>query len=96
MVEVGIPVYRAKATLPNTLDSLVAQTYKEFVVTLSIDGDNEDYDDIIKNYRERGLEIKAGANVGVGKDYTLYALADGVVEFDSKSATKKVSVKEVK
>lgn len=46
--------------------------------------------------RQRGLEIKAGANVGVGKDYTLYALVDGVVEFDSKSATKKVSVKEVK
>ena len=43
--------------------------------------------------RQRGLEIKAGDNVGVGKDYTLFALKDGVVEFDSKGKTKKVSVK---
>ena len=43
--------------------------------------------------RQRGLTIKAGDNVGVGKDYTLFALTDGVVEFDTKGATKKVSVK---
>ena len=93
MVEVGIPVYRAKATLPNTLDSLVAQTYKEFVVTLSIDGDNEDYDDIIKNYRERGLEIKvitSVTNYGAGAarqhilnctvcDYIMFVDADDIL-----------------
>lgn len=31
--------------------------------------------------RQRGNRIKAGANVGTGKDYTLFAKADGVVEF---------------
>ncbi len=29
--------------------------------------------------RQRGTQFHAGANVGVGKDYTLFATADGVV-----------------
>ena len=31
--------------------------------------------------RQRGTKVKAGFNVGLGRDYTLYAKADGVVEF---------------
>ncbi len=31
--------------------------------------------------RQRGLHIKPGPGVGVGNDYTLYALRDGVVRF---------------
>jgi large subunit ribosomal protein L27 len=31
--------------------------------------------------RQRGTVYHPGKNVGVGKDYTLFALADGVVEF---------------
>ena len=31
--------------------------------------------------RQRGTEYHPGKNVGVGKDYTLFALIDGVVEF---------------
>jgi large subunit ribosomal protein L27 len=31
--------------------------------------------------RQRGTEYHPGKNVGVGKDYTLFALTDGVVEF---------------
>jgi len=31
--------------------------------------------------RQRGSQFHAGRNVGVGKDWTLFALADGVVEF---------------
>jgi large subunit ribosomal protein L27 len=31
--------------------------------------------------RQRGTVYHAGENVGVGKDYTLFALTDGVVEF---------------
>ena len=31
--------------------------------------------------RQRGTEYHAGKNVGVGKDFTLFALSDGVVEF---------------
>jgi large subunit ribosomal protein L27 len=31
--------------------------------------------------RQRGTVYHAGTNVGVGKDFTLFALTDGVVEF---------------
>jgi large subunit ribosomal protein L27 len=31
--------------------------------------------------RQRGTEYHPGKNVGLGKDFTLFALADGVVEF---------------
>jgi large subunit ribosomal protein L27 len=31
--------------------------------------------------RQRGTVYHPGKNVGVGKDYTLFALSDGVVEF---------------
>ena len=44
--------------------------------------------------RQRGTRIQAGRNVGVGKDHTLFALIDGVVEFKTveKSRTSRVSV----
>ena len=31
--------------------------------------------------RQRGTKLKAGRNVGMGRDHTLFALIDGVVEF---------------
>ncbi|CAM9094080.1 unnamed protein product [Discosporangium mesarthrocarpum] len=31
--------------------------------------------------RQRGLSIKPGENVGIGRDYTLYALKSGLVSF---------------
>jgi large subunit ribosomal protein L27 len=31
--------------------------------------------------RQVGTKIHAGSNVGVGKDYTLFALRDGVVQY---------------
>ena len=32
--------------------------------------------------RQRGTKIYPGRHVGMGRDFTLYALADGVVQFD--------------
>jgi large subunit ribosomal protein L27 len=32
--------------------------------------------------RQRGTRFRAGANVGVGRDHTLFALTDGTVKFD--------------
>ncbi|MEI7733390.1 MAG: 50S ribosomal protein L27 [Verrucomicrobiota bacterium] len=32
--------------------------------------------------RQRGTKFSAGANVGTGRDWTLYALVDGHVKFD--------------
>ncbi len=35
--------------------------------------------------RQRGTKVKPGANVGVGRDHTLWALVDGHVKFQRKS-----------
>ena len=43
--------------------------------------------------RQRGSKFHAGNNVGVGKDYTLFALVEGMVTFERKGKSrKKVSV----
>jgi large subunit ribosomal protein L27 len=34
--------------------------------------------------RQRGTRFHAGANVGIGRDHTLFAKADGQVRFDKK------------
>ncbi|HET57995.1 MAG TPA: 50S ribosomal protein L27 [Deltaproteobacteria bacterium] len=43
--------------------------------------------------RQVGTKIHPGQNVGMGKDYTIYAKIDGIVTFERKDKTrKKVSV----
>jgi len=43
--------------------------------------------------RQRGTRVYPGENVGVGRDFTLYSLADGVVKFGHHNQEhKKVSV----
>ncbi|BCD42090.1 ribosomal protein L27 (chloroplast) [Chaetoceros tenuissimus] len=43
--------------------------------------------------RQRGMKFKPGVNVGCGKDFTLFALTDGVVKFDHKdSKSKRVNI----
>ena len=42
--------------------------------------------------RQRGLTFKPGKGVSVGKDYTIFALQDGVVQFESDKKTKFVNV----
>ncbi|MDD5750218.1 MAG: 50S ribosomal protein L27 [Candidatus Pacebacteria bacterium] len=37
--------------------------------------------------RQRGSKYLPGKNVGCGSDYTLYALKDGVVKFQTKNKT---------
>jgi large subunit ribosomal protein L27 len=34
--------------------------------------------------RQRGTRFHPGRNVGLGRDFTLFALCDGVVEFDTR------------
>lgn len=58
MVNIIIPTYKARDTLPKALDSLVAQTKTMFIVTIVQDCDGEDYSDIIKEYDRRGLHIQ--------------------------------------
>ncbi len=42
--------------------------------------------------RQLGTKFHPGRNVGMGKDYTLFALIDGVVKFETKRNRKHVSV----
>ncbi len=42
--------------------------------------------------RQVGSSFHAGSNVGTGKDYTLFAMVDGRVEFNTRGKRKKVSV----
>lgn len=39
--------------------------------------------------RQRGMKIKPGKYVGCGKDFTLFALVDGIVTFDHKDKQHK-------
>lgn len=42
--------------------------------------------------RQRGMKFKPGKNVGCGKDFTLFALINGTVKFDSKDGKKRISI----
>ena len=43
--------------------------------------------------RQRGTRIHPGNNVGVGRDYTLFALVDGIVQYEpARNNRRKVSV----
>ncbi|GMV52613.1 MAG: 50S ribosomal protein L27 [Chlorobi bacterium] len=43
--------------------------------------------------RQRGTHMHPGKNVGLGKDYTIFSLVDGVVKFERRDKSRlKVSV----
>jgi large subunit ribosomal protein L27 len=42
--------------------------------------------------RQRGTKFFPGTNVGLGKDYTLFAKVDGIVKYEGGIARRKVSV----
>ena len=39
--------------------------------------------------RQRGMKFKPGLNIGCGKDFTLYALTDGTVNFSQPDGRQK-------
>lgn len=45
--------------------------------------------------RQHGTNIHPGKNVGVGRDYTLFALIDGVVNFDLAGDRRRAHVNPV-
>ena len=45
--------------------------------------------------RQRGTQYHPGTNVGVGRDFTIFALTDGIVEFRKTRTKTLISVKEV-
>jgi LSU ribosomal protein L27P len=45
--------------------------------------------------RQRGTKVHPGKNVGLGSDYTIFALKDGIVKFEEKDKKKFVSIEPV-
>jgi large subunit ribosomal protein L27 len=43
--------------------------------------------------RQRGLTFRPGRAIGVGKDYTLFALQSGIVEYTSDKNCKYVNIR---
>lgn len=46
--------------------------------------------------RQRGTKFKAGSNVGQGRDFTLFALRDGILNFKNNNKGRFISVEEVR
>lgn len=42
--------------------------------------------------RQRGTRIHPGRNVGIGRDHTLFALADGILKFEESNSRKVATV----
>ena len=46
--------------------------------------------------RQRGTKFHPGENVGLGKDDTIFATAEGTVEFNTKHGRKYINIVEAK
>lgn len=68
MLNIIIPLYKGKEVIKDCLNSLCAQTKKEFFVTIIQDFDNEDYTEIIREYNKKLhiLFLKNNENIGAG------------------------------
>lgn len=66
MLNIIIPVYHSRDTLPRALQSLENQTDRKFLVTVVADGDGEDYSDIIAASSLRISFFALGQNAGPG------------------------------
>lgn len=44
--------------------------------------------------RQCGTKFRPGSNMGMGKDYTLFALVDGVVRFDQEGRRVNIDAKQ--
>ena len=42
--------------------------------------------------RQRGTKFKPGSNVKCGKDFTLFALVDGIVKFDYDNGKQRINI----
>ncbi|HEY4512596.1 MAG TPA: 50S ribosomal protein L27 [Candidatus Paceibacterota bacterium] len=68
---------KAAGTAKNLRDS-----QPKFLGVKLYDGEKAKIGDII--VRQRGTVVLAGANIGIGRDHTLFALKAGTVKFGTK------------
>lgn len=64
-VAVAIPTYNASATLPETLDSILAQTMPPAEIVVVDDGSTDDLDGCIRAYEPKGVCFVRTANRGI-------------------------------
>lgn len=84
MINIIIPVFHSRKTLPDVLTSLSIQTTKKFFITIVQDGDEEDYSDIIEPFTKKGMTINImnlPKNVGPGLARQAAMDADNESEF---------------
>ena len=95
LISIIVPVYNAKASLRNCLDSLAQQTYREFEVLLVDDGSTDESPEICREYGERDSRFRlitqrnagpaAARNTGMelaGGKYITFVDSDDYVEPD--------------
>ena len=71
-VDIIVPCFKARKTLPRLLGSVISQTIVEDLeVTLVNDGEDEDYQDIVKKFKEfvpiREVKIKVNGGPGMAR-----------------------------
>lgn len=65
LVTVGLPVYNAMPFLPETIDSLLRQTYSNFKVLAIDDGSTDDSLDYLKSIQDSRFKVVSQANSGL-------------------------------
>lgn len=68
-ISILLPIYKGEKTIARTLESLLAQTYKDFELVICIDGSNDGSLEIVKSYSNKFPEIiilRNEKNLGLG------------------------------
>ncbi|KJH72562.1 glycosyltransferase family 2 protein [Aliterella atlantica] len=65
LVTIGLPVYNAMPFLPETIDSLLRQTYSDFQVLAIDDGSTDDSLDYLKSIQDSRFKIITQSNRGL-------------------------------
>ncbi|MDV3167192.1 MAG: 50S ribosomal protein L27 [Vigna little leaf phytoplasma] len=86
MLKLNIQLFATKKGVSSTRNGRDSHS-KRLGLKLS-DGQYANAGSII--YRQRGTQIFPGDNVGLGRDYTLFALANGIVRYETKHKKRKI------
>ena len=93
MLNIIIPLYKGKDVIKDCLNSLCAQTKKNFFITIIQDNDNEDYSEIINEYKNKlhicflqnkenigaGMTRQRGIDVSDKFDYVMFLDSDDML-----------------
>ncbi|HVL01817.1 MAG TPA: glycosyltransferase family 2 protein [Dongiaceae bacterium] len=72
-VSIGLPVYNAERYLPETLDSVLRQTYSDFVLYIADNASSDGTQEICRDYASRDSRIqyiRNQTNIGAAANYT--------------------------